>query len=395
MRRWIFSVLFVLCATVSKAQDGRPIISYDESKIKPYTLPELLVANDGSTITTTSQWEHIRRQELLAIFAQELYGSLPEGKVKQRFRVLKTDPSFAAGRATRKTVELTFKRGNNTHSATIYLYTPNGVKRAPIFMFFCGEMTEPTPWLEMLLDAGFGLCTGDNNQFFPDRQNDPQVYAQSILSLWGYKAEEELPKTMSRAIGCWAWGHSRALDYLECDKDVDAQRVVVMGHSRGGKLAAWAAANDPRFATVILNNSGCAGAALFRRKFGEHAHRLNRSFPYWMCANFHKYNERDHEIPVDQHQLLALIAPRPLYVASGAEDLWADPKGEFLSLAHAEPIYNLYGYIGVGTQEWPEIDTPIGQRAAYHVRTGGHGVTAYDWEQYISFASKWLNAPTN
>ncbi|MBQ5879579.1 MAG: acetylxylan esterase, partial [Alistipes sp.] len=172
--------------------------------------------------------------------------------------------------------------------------------------------------------------------------------------------------------------------------DVDATRVAIMGHSRGAKLAAWAAVNDARFAVAILNNSGCAGAALFRRKFGEHAHRLNRSFPYWMCENFHKYNERDYAIPVDQHQLLALIAPRPLYVASGAEDLWADPKGEFLGLAHAEPIYNLYGYQGVATMEWPAIDTPIGHRAAYHVRRGGHGVLPYDWQQYIRFVDKWL-----
>ena len=390
MRRWIFSALIALCATVASAQDGRPIISYDESKIKPYTLPELLVTNDGKAITTTRQWERIRREELLATFAQELYGSMPEGKVKQHFRVVAFDPSFADGRATHKQVEMTFRRGTNTHSATLHIYTPNAVKRAPMFMFFCGEISEPTPWFEALIEAGYGLCTGDNNQFFPDRQNDPQVYAQSVLSLWGYTAEEQLPKTMSRALGCWAWGHSRAMDYLERDSDVDAQRVVIMGHSRGGKLAAWAAVNDSRFAAVILNNSGCAGAALFRRKFGEHAHRLNRSFPYWMCENFHKYNERDHEIPVDQHQLLALIAPRPLYVASGAEDLWADPKGEFLGLAHAEPIYNLYGHIGVGTMEWPTINTPVGLRATYHVRTGGHGVLPYDWEQYIRFANKWL-----
>ena len=189
MKRWIFSALFVLCASVSAAQDGRPIISYDESKIKPYTLPEMLIANDGTPITTTRQWERIRRQELLTTFAQELYGSMPEGKVKQHFRVLKTDPSFAAGRATHKTVEMTFKRGSNTHSAIIHVYTPNRVKYAPMFMFFCGEISEPMPWFEQLLDAGFGLCTGDNNQFFPDRQNDPQVYAQSVLSLWGYTAE--------------------------------------------------------------------------------------------------------------------------------------------------------------------------------------------------------------
>lgn len=390
MKRLLAFALMGMVAATASAQEFRPVISYDESKIKPYTLPELMCTEAGEEVTTREQWERVRRPELLRLFSEELYGYMPQGKVKQRFELTAVDDAYAEGRATHKTVVMTFRRGDVERRATIHLYLPKSEHPVPLFMFFCGELKEPTEWLVQLLEAGYGLCTGDNNEFFADRQNDPAVYPNSVLALWGHTSEEELPMHISRALGCWAWGHSRAMDYLETDPDVDATRVAIMGHSRGAKLAAWAAVNDARFAAVILNNSGCAGAALFRRKFGEHAHRLNRSFPYWMCENFHKYNERDYAIPVDQHQLLALIAPRPLYVASGAEDLWADPKGEFLGLAHAEPIYNLYGYQGVATMEWPAIDTPIGHRAAYHVRTGGHGVLPYDWQQYIRFVDKWL-----
>jgi len=240
------------------------------------------------------------------------------------------------------------------------------------------------------MKAGYGLCTGDNNEFFPDRPEDPTVYNESVLSLWGYENENDLPKNACRALGVWAWAHSRALDYLEKDKDVDAKRVVVMGHSRGGKLAAWAAASDERFAVAILNNSGCGGAALFRRKIGETAYRINLSFPYWFCGNFHKYSWNEDKLPVDQHGLIALIAPRPVYVGSAVDDYWADPKGEFLSIAHAEKVFNLYNYKGVQTMMLPPLNTPVGDRAAYHIRIGGHTLTDYDWEKYIQFANKWL-----
>lgn len=382
---WTIGISLVLNLN---AQD-KPDVNYDENKIPPYTLPIILQTIDGQQVITVKQWEKKRRPELLNLFQDEMYGVMPEGKINQKFSVIETDNNFADGLAIHKTVEMTLSRNGNQRKATLHIYIPSGVKKAPMFMYFSGNR-QPTDWLLKLLNAGYGLCTGENSEFFPDRREDPTVYGNSVLALWGYKQESDLPKNCCRALGVWAWAHSRALDYLETDSQVDASRVVVMGHSRGGKLAAWAAANDPRFAIAILNNSGCGGAALFRRKIGETAYRVNLSFPYWFCENFHKYSWNEDKLPVDQHELIALMAPRPVYVASGETDSWADPKGEYLSVAHAEAVFNLYGYKGVDTMTQPTLNTPIGDRAAYHIRSGGHSVTDYDWDNYIKFANKWL-----
>lgn len=415
-------LLGLLCSLLGAASVSAQaeLANYDEAKVPAYTLPPLLVCEDGTQVNSPQVWEQKRRPEILELFRSQLYGRTPNDRIRMSSEVLAEDVALQ-GKALRRQVRLTFSKDGDSQSLLMLIYLPREARGpVPVFLSynFYGNQTiasdtailKTTSWsrnnesygirdhdgslairgvdssrwaLDSIIDAGFGLATACYNDIYPD---GPGNRDSSVIRLFG---QPQQPDNWC-AIGAWAWGMSRMLDYLEQMPEVDASRVIAMGHSRQGKTALWAGAQDPRFAVVISNNSGCGGAALFRRQFGETAELMHRAVPYWMCENFGQYCNNEPALPVDQHQLIALMAPRPVYVASAAEDGWADPKGEFLSVRHADPVYHLYGYQGMETDLWPAVDSPLQNRTGYHVRRGGHDVTTFDWQQYIAFARRWL-----
>lgn len=358
------------------------------------------------------EWETVHRPVIYRFFEQEVYGKMPTRQIPMRFELLSEDTALN-GLARMKQVAIHLQGLKEPMLLLIYL--PREAK-GPVPLFLAmnfkgnhqisadeqiiisknaptGEALKNDPprgaaasrWpLELILGRGYGVATISRDDVDPDFDDG---FKNGVHALFNRVGSEPPAGNTWGTIAAWAWGLSRAMDYLETDPDVDAKRVAVLGHSRLGKTALWAGAADPRFAMVISNNSGCGGAALSLRKVGETVAAINKRFPHWFCDNYNRYSDNEAALMVDQQGLLALIAPRPLYVASAELDKWADPMGEFLAARRASPVYELYGLKGLQQDSLPAVNTPLkGGSVGYHVRTGKHDITPYDWTQYLDFA---------
>jgi hypothetical protein len=391
----------------------------DESKVPAYTLPDVLQMPNGKRVTNSKEWLQVQRPYIFRLYEEYQFGRFPAKKTSFRFRLLEIDNQALSGSATRKQVRIYLHPTDTTVYTDLLLYIPNKVKMpVPVFLGYnfsgnhaiaadknilLGKRWVPSrargavnnrateasrgadtaSWqVRAILAKGFALATAYYGDLEADTVTGWMTGIRSTL-----KDVLQIQPTEWTAMGAWAWGLSRIVDYLEKDKSIDAGKVAVIGHSRLGKAALWAGAADQRFALVVSNESGEGGAALSRRWFGETVQIINGVFPHWFTGKYKTYGDSVNALPVDAHMLLSLMAPRPLYVASAQEDTWSDPKGEFLSAREAGKVYALFGKKGIDNDSMPALHQPVGETVRYHIRAGRHGLTLYDWDQYLKFAS--------
>ncbi|MGH6924145.1 MAG: hypothetical protein ACRED5_10445 [Propylenella sp.] len=393
--------------------------NYDEAKVGTYSLPDPLIFADGRRVATADDWRE-RRAEILRLFETHVFGSAPPTP-GVTFALAAHDAEALGGAAIRRQVAVAV--APNAPKLNLLLYVPREVTApAPVFLgpnflgnhtvaadpgillpkiVFAPDMDVTLPEgratessrgfqadrgpLAKIVGRGYAVATFYYGDLFPDR---PGGKAESIQPAFEHAGAEY----SWGALAVWAWAMSRALDALAQMPEIDAGRAALIGHSRHGKAALWAGALDERFRLFIANNSGKGGVSLMRRNFGETIRHLVTRYPHWFADAYRRYAGCEAELPVDQHMLIALIAPRPVYIASAADDLWADPKGEFLGALGADPVYRLLGTDGLAAREGPPLETPAMSTIGYHCRRGGHGVTDYDWDQFLRFADRHLRA---
>lgn len=394
--------------------------NYDELKVPEYELPSALSVKGGKEINSAFEWMNKQRSNILQLFEKYVYGEFPRRPDSIKFETVNIKENVLDGIATRKEIRIHLMMNNGKkHHIDILLYVPNKIlSPVPVYLGLnfwgnhsCSDekdillserwmrpsddvgivnnkATEVSRgystgrWpLKKIIERGYAVATLYYGDLYPDGLDQRQ---NSIYELFDHECT-------GGAISAWAWGLSRTLDYLEIDQDICSKKVTVFGHSRLGKAALWAGAQDQRFGIIISNDSGCAGAAITRRCFGETIDFFPRqNVGYWCIPEFYEYSGRENELPVDQHMLIALSAPRPVYIASAEEDLWADPKGEFLAAVNAASVYKLFGSKGLGVDVMPDVNISVSGDIGYHIRSGNHDITSFDWSNFLDFTDKYF-----
>jgi len=389
-------------------------VNYDESRVGTYSLPDPLTLNNGAQVRDAKTWIQKRRPEIVRLFEENQFGRSPGRPAGMSFDVFDKGAAALDGKALRKQVTVYFSRDKAGPKMDLLIYLPAGARKpVPLLLnlsFSANMSVVDDPGVKPgevwnrekkrvpatrgsnlgrlnvapFLAQGIGVATVYYGDIDPDFQGGIPYGARSPYLKSGQT--EPAPDEWG-AIAAWAWGLSRAMDYLETDKEVDAKRVAILGVSRLGKTVLWAGAHDERFAMVIASCSGEGGAALSRRNYGETIKHLTEPtrYPYQFCANYRKHGEQVDRFPVDAHMLIALVAPRPVLLQTGDTDVWSDPKGEFLAAVAAGPVYRLLGKQALGTEQMPPAGQPILNTLGYAMHAGGHGTIPSDWELFLKF----------
>ena len=371
----------------------------------PQDVPELLKTEKGERVRDATDWEKVRKPEILEFFRREVYGRRPVQRPPHlAFSSAAPDRVMMDGAAVRKRIRVEYGGSHGTNSFVFTAFVPTAAKRpAPSFVFICNrdpkENIDPERvnrsgfWpAEEIVRRGFAAIAFFNGDVTPDIEHGRRLGA--------FAAFEDVDRKYRSydgwgVLSCWAWGASRVLDWIETEPSLDARHVAVIGHSRGGKTALVAAVEDPRFAMACSSCSGCGGAKLHHIDLpaSETIAKSNRSRRFWYCNQYAMWANRDRELPYDQHEYVALIAPRLVCIGSATDDDQAGPLGEYWTARLASPVWELYGKKGLVSDAWPEPDAPQQEGSiSYHRRTGKHDLTPSDWNVYMDFAARhgWL-----
>ncbi len=387
-----FLLLFFSLLPLVAMSQNQP--NYDESKVPALHLPDPFISEKGKLIQNREDWETVRRPEILRLFESEVYGQLPKDFDAISYNVVKENPNPFQEVTDLEEVNITVNRNGKSHTLRINFFLPKSQKGPfPVILLFNylpkypdGKLVDEAFWpVRELISRGFATASFHAETVAPD---DAKTVQNGIISTL-YPEQIGQPNGL-KAFGSWGWAAMRAMDYFEQHPRIDSKRSILVGHSRTGKAALWTSANDPRWAITYANESGCGGAALSKRKFGETVEAINTRFPHWFADNFRKYNGKEESLPLDQHLLPGLIAPRAVYYSSARGDQWADPKGEYLGIQLGSRVAReIYGKKADFGQDFESLITPVHQETVgYHIREGKHDLTWEDWRIFLEFVGK-------